>query len=77
MGLMEVTRRRTYSPMIAAPSPPPDIVERDDGMWSIGWHDDAAGPFRTRDFAVAVARKEAFRAESATLPAVVQERSGG
>jgi len=35
-------------------SSPPLIVERDDGMWSIGWHDDAPGPFPTRNFAHAV-----------------------
>jgi hypothetical protein len=33
---------------------PPIVVERDDGMWSLGWHDDAAGPFPTRNFAEAV-----------------------
>jgi hypothetical protein len=27
------------------------IVQRDDGMWSIGWHDNAAGPSETREFA--------------------------
>ena len=24
------------------------IVQRDDGQWSIGWHDDAPGPFASR-----------------------------
>jgi hypothetical protein len=38
------------------------IVQRDDGLWSIGWHDDAAGPFETRAFAEAVAH-EVARAE--------------
>jgi hypothetical protein len=33
---------------------PPLVVQRDDGMWSIGWHDDADGPFPTRNFAEAV-----------------------
>src|SRR5262249_43396577 len=37
----------------------PVVVERDDGMWSIGWQDDAAGPFPTRAFAAAVAAKVA------------------
>jgi hypothetical protein len=36
------------------------MVQRDDGMWSIGLHDDAAGPFETRDFAAAVAGREVF-----------------
>jgi len=31
------------------------IVQRDDGLFAIGWHDDAAGPFPTRLFAEAVA----------------------
>lgn len=31
------------------------IVQRDDGAWSIGWHDDAAGPFPSRRAALAVA----------------------
>jgi hypothetical protein len=30
------------------------IVERDDGKWSLGWHDDAPGPFESRAFALAV-----------------------
>jgi hypothetical protein len=29
----------------------PLIVQTDDGQWSIGWHDDAAGPFPSRRFA--------------------------
>jgi len=32
----------------------PAIVERDDGKWSIGFHDDAPGPFESRAFALAV-----------------------
>jgi hypothetical protein len=36
-------------------SPASLIVERDDGMFQIGWHEYAAGPFQTRDFAQAVA----------------------
>jgi hypothetical protein len=31
------------------------VVQRDDGFWSIGWHDDGAGPFPTRLFAESVA----------------------
>jgi hypothetical protein len=33
------------------------VFERDDGMWSIGWHDDADGPFQSRRFAGAVAAR--------------------
>jgi hypothetical protein len=35
------------------------VIERDDGLWSIGWHDDAAGPFESRKHAVDVAAREA------------------
>jgi hypothetical protein len=31
------------------------VVERDDGLFQIGWHDDAAGPFENRQFAESVA----------------------
>jgi hypothetical protein len=31
------------------------VFERDDGKWSIGFHDDAAGPFESRAFALRVA----------------------
>jgi hypothetical protein len=31
------------------------IVERDDGLFQLGWQDDAPGPFPTRSFAVMVA----------------------
>ena len=30
---------------------PPLVVQRDDGMWSIGWHDEAPGPFPSIAFA--------------------------
>jgi hypothetical protein len=37
------------------PSPPlADVHQRDDGFWSVGFHDEAAGPFPTRNFAHAV-----------------------
>jgi hypothetical protein len=29
-------------------SPANPVVQRDDGLWSIGWHDGAAGPFASR-----------------------------
>jgi hypothetical protein len=46
---------------------PPLVIQRDDGMWSIGWHDDAAGPFASRKQAADVAAREVevVRAESA------------
>ena len=31
------------------------VVERDDGMWPLGWHDDAPGPFPTHRFPEAIA----------------------
>jgi hypothetical protein len=37
------------------------IVERDDGRWSIGWHDDAPGPFESRAHAAAAAAQQAHR----------------
>jgi hypothetical protein len=43
-------------PGIGSPDTP--VVQRSDGMWSIGWHDDAPGPFESREFAEAVARGE-------------------
>jgi hypothetical protein len=33
----------------------PPIIERDDGKWSIRFHDDAAGQFPSRQFAISVA----------------------
>ena len=40
-----------------APVLPPSIVQREDGMFALGWHDDAPGPFESRAFAEAVAAK--------------------
>jgi hypothetical protein len=37
----------------------PDIFQRDDGQCRIGLDEDGAGPFRTRCFAAAIARKGA------------------
>jgi hypothetical protein len=31
------------------------VVEREDGKWSIGWHDDASGPFDSRADAARIA----------------------
>jgi hypothetical protein len=45
------TEKQGVAPFIASP---PLVVERDDGFWSIGWHDDAPGPFESRAFAEAV-----------------------
>jgi hypothetical protein len=47
----------TALPTVEAPPLVADIHQRDDGMWSIGWHDDAAGPFESRPFAMAVAEQ--------------------
>lgn len=38
--------------------PRPEIVERDDGRYALGWHDDAPGPFASRQHAEAVLAKE-------------------
>jgi hypothetical protein len=36
----------------------PDIFQRElDGLWSIGWHHGAVGPFESRIFAAAVAAR--------------------
>jgi len=43
------------APAPATPVILPLIVERDDGLWSIGWHDEADGPFESRRFAESVA----------------------
>jgi hypothetical protein len=32
-----------------------DVYQRDDGAWSVGWQDDAPGPFASRAHAEAVA----------------------
>jgi hypothetical protein len=37
-----------------------NVVQRDDGLWAIGWGDGAAGPFESRGFAEAVASKLRF-----------------
>ncbi len=31
------------------------VVQRDDGKWSIGWHDDVPGPFESRSDAARIA----------------------
>jgi hypothetical protein len=35
------------------------VVQRDDGLWSIGLGDDCFGPFETPQFAMAVAARRA------------------
>jgi hypothetical protein len=45
-----------------------EIVQRDDGAWSIGWEEDAPGPFSSRQFAEAVAQQLPVRLEQ-KLPA--------
>jgi hypothetical protein len=39
-----------------------EIVQRDDGLWSIGWRDDAAGPFESRRFTEDIAARLAVSA---------------
>ncbi len=34
------------------------IVQRDDGKWSIGWHEDAPGPFNSRADAARIANSD-------------------
>jgi hypothetical protein len=48
----------------ARPSAPWQIVERDDGLFEIGLCPDAPGPFESRNFALAVATKEATHVAS-------------
>jgi hypothetical protein len=48
----------TVSDITTAPIPPL-IVEREDGLFQVGWHDDAPGPFETMQFAQAVAAERA------------------
>jgi hypothetical protein len=38
-----------------------DIVQRDDGQFSLGWCDDAPGPFESRGHALAVMRRHFAR----------------
>ena len=43
------------APAPSKPFVPPQVFERDDGLFAIGWHDDAAGPFQSRRHAESVA----------------------
>jgi hypothetical protein len=54
------TKSRTKSR--TDPGVPLLIIERDDGRYQIGLHDDAPGPFPSRRFAEAVAIREARHA---------------
>jgi hypothetical protein len=40
----------------------PLICQRDDGMFALGWHDDAPGPFASRQHAEAASAREAMPA---------------
>jgi hypothetical protein len=42
-----------------------EIYQRDDGLWSIGFDDNAAGPFESREFALSVA---GYRNPTPTIP---------
>jgi hypothetical protein len=46
--------RKVPERAVAVSAEPADIVQRDDGMFALGWHDDADGPFPSRNFAEAV-----------------------
>jgi hypothetical protein len=37
---------------------PLEIYQRDDGLWSIGFHDDAPGPFESSTDAIRIANGE-------------------
>jgi hypothetical protein len=41
--------------MTCAPNRHQEVFQRDDGLWSIGFGDDAPGPFESREFAMSVA----------------------
>jgi hypothetical protein len=58
------------APTPTPPTPliPPQVVERDDGMFAIGFDDNAPGPFPSRLCALAIANEEAHRARSAAVP---------
>jgi hypothetical protein len=47
--------------------PHSEIIQRDDGFWSLGWCDDAPGPFPSRQFAEAVS---AVRADAHATPQI-------
>jgi hypothetical protein len=48
------------APAIESPGHP--VIERDDGKFSIGFHDNAPGTFPSRSFAQAVASRQAVPA---------------
>jgi len=54
--------KKTTEPFITDLGPlvrgDPPIVQRDDGQYQLGIHDDAPGPFETRAFALAVATSQ-------------------
>jgi hypothetical protein len=45
------------------------VVQRDDGLWSIGWHDEAPGPFNSR--------LDALRIATGEKPASIRNDVGG
>lgn len=54
----------------------PEIVQRDDGAWTLGWHDEAPGPFETREHAQAVAKRITVAKMPASVFAAKPERRG-
>jgi hypothetical protein len=54
-GICSRAVRSTSTPTPQTPFIPPLVFERDDGLFALGWHDGAPGPFESRSFALAVA----------------------
>ena len=53
-------KREASSDLLPAIPSPPLVVERDDGRWATGLHDDGPG-HESREFATAVAAREVQR----------------
>jgi hypothetical protein len=56
-----IERKKEFSAAVPPPCSP-DIIQRDNGLFQLGLHDDAAGPFTTRNDAIAVATEEVLNA---------------
>lgn len=63
MTVVPFKRITSRDPVDASSLNPParDVVQRDDGLWSLGIGEDAPGPFETRSFAEAVAVRRVMR----------------
>jgi hypothetical protein len=60
-GICSRAVRSTSTPTPQTPFIPPLVFERDDGLFAIGWHDNAAGPFQSRLHAESVAASAGTR----------------